>query len=149
MTAQKFANAPADLIEGGDEYDLSLVDHVDEIGALAEEEKQIKARLAKIAEERNKLFGRLNEIADAEGLDQDDTQKFEGDEYVVTLGKRGTSRSIVDMEAIFHALGHETFLSLCSFPLGKVDDHLNAKERDAVLETTRTIRSMTVKPSGK
>jgi hypothetical protein len=69
-----------------------------------------------------------------------------GARFFAKIGKCAMKRTITDMKKAAELVGLDNFFELCSFPLMKVDDYLNPKERALVIEETHDgARSFKVK----
>jgi hypothetical protein len=125
-----------------------IAEEIDAFGLLAEEAQPIIDQIAK-------LQLKLKPMADAKKLleakidkmpipDDCDGHVEKGVMYEAAIGKRGSSRSIKDMEEVKTALGESLFMSLATVKLGDIDAYLTPEEKAVVLEVTRTAHSVKV-----
>ena len=121
-------------------------DLIDEVGELAEKAAPIlaeiaalQAKLAPLNEKRAALQAIINDV----GLD-DEEIKYEGALFRVEAGKRGNSRSIKDMALVKKLMGTDTFMKVATVKLGDIDKYLTLPEREQVLVTARTGRTMKI-----
>jgi hypothetical protein len=119
---------------------------VDQVGALTEEAAPIlaeiaalQAKLAPLAEKR----AELQQAFDAMG-DDDETPRLGGVHFIAEAGKRGTSRSIKDMQLVKKLMGSETFMKVATVKLGDIDKYLTLPQRDQVIATARTSRTVKI-----
>jgi hypothetical protein len=67
-----------------------------------------------------------------------------GAKFEITIGKKGSSRSIKDMALTKKLLGNELFMKLATVKLGDLDQYMTLPQRAQVIETSRTARSYKV-----
>jgi hypothetical protein len=119
---------------------------IDAYGRLAEEAEPIAKRIRTLQEKlkplkeaEKKLQAKIDELE----LDDDVEGVLEhGAEFEVTIGKRGSARSIADMKAVRAMMGDELFMKLATVTLKDIDAYLTPPEREKVLTVARTSRSL-------
>ena len=119
-----------------------LIDLVGELQEKAEPvAKQIKAlqdQLKPLKEAEKELQAKL----DALEIDDDETDEVEyGAAFKVEVGKKGSSRKVVDMDKVRELMGDELFFKVAAVALKDIDAYLTQPQRDQVIETSRTSRS--------
>lgn len=112
---------------------------VDEYGRLADRVAEVAADMKRMGE----LEKGLKEVADAMEP-ADEAVELRGEEFSLAFAAKGDVRSVKDPKAAFEALeeaaGDEVY-SLIGLPLGKLDDYLTKRERDALLEIRENVAS--------
>lgn len=122
--------------------DAELVDLVGSLSVEAEAiTKQIKALGEKLKPYKEAL-AKLQEVADAIEMGDDDTDELRGNKYRLEIGKKGTSRSIIDLGKVFEFMGEEVFTEVATVPLKAIDDYLTPPQKKQVLKIERTNRSI-------
>lgn len=118
-----------------------------------DEESKLKSRLAEIERDKKALEKALREMAPSmEGLENDDDEvEFTLGGMFVKLGKKGTSRELTSegKKKLLDLLTPDDLFALANFKLGDLDNYLTAKQREAVLKTSRTDRSLKLEPTAK
>ncbi len=116
---------------------------VDELAELLAWEAELKAQLTKTekADRLKALKERFQTLGDLAAPDAEVV--FHGASHMYQLGKKGTSRYIIEggKAKIIEMLGAEQFLSLAEIKLGDLDKYLTQPQRETVLGVERTSRS--------
>ncbi len=145
-TAEVLA-APASIEEKVDRYgDLDA--EVEKLEAQIENTrvKKLREEVAVCHKAQATLREEILKEATANLGDQNDT-KVQGARFFAQVGKCSMRRAITDMKKAAELVGFDNFFELCTFPLGRVDDYLNPKERELVLKVDHDgARSFKVKP---
>lgn len=130
VTANPEAQTVAELVDkvGTLEADALLI--AKQIKALQEKLKPYKAAVKE-----------LQEHVDTLELDDDATTELRGTVYRVEVGKRGTSRSIIDLPKVFEFMGEDVFTQVATVPLKAIDDYLTPPQKEQVLKIDRTDRT--------
>jgi hypothetical protein len=139
---------PVDKTEEQKELLSAFAGTIDEVGKLQEEAapvlSQIKALQAKLAP-LAVAFAKLQALADALAIGDDPEYHAEiGANFIAEVGAKGKSRSIKDKIKLVELMGEEMFLQLATVKLGDIDKYLTQPQRDEVLKTERTQRSVKV-----
>lgn len=92
--------------------------------------------LNKLTEERGKLEEKLR--ASIVNAPADQSVTIEGMEHDVVFSEKFVQRKITDMAKVRKALGAETFMEVAKVTLGDLDKYLSEKEREPLLEVTRS-----------
>lgn len=128
-----------------------LVQQIDLVGSqlprVAKITKEIKA-LQDMLKPFKAEADKLQAMVDALEIDDDGEDVREGDRFRVEIGKRGSNRKVTSMAGIRDALGDELFMELATITLKNVDDYLTPPQKEKVLETTRTSRSIKLAARG-
>jgi hypothetical protein len=74
----------------------------------------------------------------------DDLIEEVGEYFILTAGKRATSRSISNLPEAKKMLGNELFMKLATITLKNLDDYLTPPQKELVLSTARTGRTMKI-----
>lgn len=111
-----------------------------EVTKLTKQIKDLEAKLKPFKEEHAKLQAMVDEL----DLGDDATDVINGDRYRVEIGARGNSRSIKDLAKAKKFLGDKLFMQLATVTLKNLDDYLTPPQREEVIETNRTKRSMKI-----
>jgi len=118
-----------------------------------EEEAKLKARLEEIARDKKALEVQLRKLGDHHPAMKTDDSELEFDlgGMHVKIGKKGTKRELTDegKKKLLDLLTSEDLFKLANFKLGDLDDYLTAKQRDQVLQTSRSDRSVKAEPLTK
>lgn len=105
----------------------------------------LQLKLAPLGITKKKLEEKLAKL----GLDDDVKDHVErGASYEATIGKKGSSRDIVSMDAVKKAMGPTLFMQLATVKLGDMDKYMTPPQLEALLTTTRTKHSVTVTKRG-
>jgi hypothetical protein len=139
---------PVEKTEEQKELLSAFAKTIDEVGKLQVEAapvlSQIKALQAKLAP-LAAAWAKLQAYADALNLPDDPEYHAEiGAEFIAEIGAKGRSRSVKDKIKLIEMLGEEMFLQLAEVKLGDIDKYLTQPQRDEVLKTERTKRSVKV-----
>lgn len=123
-----------------------MAELIDMAGTLQTEAEAIKARIKTEQDKLKPLAAAMAELQDAvDKIDEDDDTEglveF-GELYKVEIGKKGTSREIADMQAVAKKLGKDVFMQVAKVTLKDIDKYLSGNEKDALLNITRTSRSL-------
>ena len=122
--------------------EAELIDLVGDLGVEADSIiKQIKAlqeKLKPYKEAMAQLQAVVNEIP----MGDDETGEMRGNKYRLEIGKRGTSRSIIDLPKVFEFMGEDVFTQVATVPLKAIDDYLTPPQKEQVLKIDRTDRSL-------
>ena len=125
----------------------SLEENIDRHGDISAEIEKLEAQIenARVTALRNKIA----ELGKAQAALKEDILKeatahlgdksateVHGARFFVKIGKCAMKRTITDMKRAAELVGFDNFFELCTFPLMKVDDYLNPKERELVLKET-------------
>lgn len=126
-----------------------LEKQIDLVGALQEDAAKVAAKIKKLQEELKPFKDAMKtlETMVAE-MDGDDDQAVEeaGTRFRLEAGKKGTSREITNMARVREIMGDELFMSLAEIKLKDVDDYLTPPQKEEVLKTSRTTRTIKVLP---
>lgn len=126
-----------------------LAQQIDLVGAMQKDAEKITAQIKKL-QEQLKPFKKQVELLQSmiDELDLDDDAKVEkaGQNFIAEIGPRGNSRSITNMAAIREFLGDDLFMQLATITLKNVDDYLTPPQKEQVLKTDRTSRSVKIVP---
>lgn len=107
--------------------------------------KALREQISELANAQAALKEDILKEATANLGSQNETE-VHGARFFVKVGKCAMRRSITDMKKAAELVGFDNFFELCTFPLGKVDDYLNPKERTLVLKVNHDgARSFKVK----
>lgn len=109
-----------------------------EIEATKKKIKDLTQRLKTLNAEHAKLQVLVDELA----IGDDDATVVAGAKYQVEIGPRGISRSIQDLEKAREFLGDELFMQLATITLKNLDDYLTPPQKEIVIKTDRTNRSI-------
>jgi hypothetical protein len=116
---------------------------IDSLGARAAEFEKAKKLVREFQNDQTRLRALIDEKNKP-----DETGSAVGSNFIVDFGAKGKERKIVDMKPIVERLGAKVFLTVCSFPLGQVDDLFTKAERDKfVTESQNGSRSLEFKPA--
>jgi ABC-type transporter Mla subunit MlaD len=139
-----------------------LATQIDEIGGLQEKmgklEREIEqlagkqiAKLAELSKSCNVKMATLNHHLNAEldkaGVDPDTPAVEKGAKFQAEVGKKGNQRVVTDMQLVENLLETSQpglFMKLVKINLGDLDDYLTPQEREAVIDTQRTLRKAVV-----
>jgi len=119
---------------------------VDQVGALTEEAAPILEQIAALQQKLVPLSEKraeLQKVMDEMGAD-DEPLRLNGAIFRAEAGKRGTSRSIKALDLVKKFMGVETFMKVATVKLGDVDKYLTGPQREQVIETSRTGRTVKV-----
>lgn len=120
---------------------------IDAVVALEPEALKIQARVA-LDLERLKPYKEAQKALDdaVQLMDEDDDAKWSelGTTHKIEIGKKGNSRSIKDMELVKKLMGNMLFMKVATVTLKAVDDYLNPEQKEQVLTTARTTRSVKI-----
>lgn len=118
---------------------MSLEQIVDELGVTREE-------MAEFVDVRRERLGELEAAlrASTDNLSPSQGSTIEGQDFVVEITKVPVVRKVVDMPGLMKVLGEEVFLQTCSFPVGKINDLLSARERKGLLEEKAGSRGLRI-----
>lgn len=122
-------------------------DLIDKVGRLTVEMAPTLKKLAELNTKLKPLKDTDKALKDAlASIDAgDDATGIElGAEYAAEYGARGTARTITDMKKIHEMLGDELFYQLAEMKLGDIDKYLTLPQREKVIKTDRTTRSVKV-----
>ena len=141
MTKPKLQPKPA-------EPELSeFANLIDNLGNLSVEAARITARI-KVEQERLKPYQEamkeLQAKIEALPLPADLVFTELGTTYKVEIGKRGSSRSIKDMALVKVLMGNDLFMKVATVTLKAIDDYLTQPQREQVIETSRSGRSLSI-----
>lgn len=143
MPALAFKKSPAKVVTEVVKSELeALVDHV---GADGTEVEKIKKKIKALQDELKPFADRqsqLQKLVDELELGDDDSDLIKGDHFRLEVGPRGKSRKVKDMDKARDLLGDELFMKLATVTLKNLDDYLNPQQREVVIETTRSSRSI-------
>lgn len=126
-----------------------LEKQIDVVGALEEDAVKVAAKIKKLSEELKpyKDAMKVLETMVAEMEGDDDALLFDqGNRFRLEAGKKASSRAINSMAKVREYMGDELFMSLATVRLKDVDDYLTPPQREKVLDTERTTRSIKVVP---
>lgn len=125
-----------------------FADQIDEVGRLQE-------KLAPVAQEIKALTAKLKPLKDAEAnlqakldamqVGADELYTEHGAEFDAQIGPKGNAREIKDIKKVHELLGDDLFYALAVVKLADIDRYLTLPQRDEVLKTERTKRSLKVK----
>jgi hypothetical protein len=128
-----------------------FAEQIDEVGRLQEELGPIAAQIKELTKRLKPLKdaeARLQELADELEIDDDATTTEHGVEFDAEIGAKGASRSIKDLKGVRKIMGDELFFKVASVTLKDCDAYLTLPQRNQVIETTRTKRSVKVTKRG-
>jgi len=114
--------------------------HLAEVDKVKKQIKAMQAKLKTLQEDEVRLQTAIDELP----LDDEANESIVGERFRAVIGPRGQSRSISDMGLVREMLGDELFMQLATVRLGDVDNYLTLPQREKVIETTRTKRSVKV-----
>ena len=120
---------------------------IDALGAELPAQLKITAQIKKLKAQQDDFKDRLKQLvtlAEATMGKQhpaDETFTVIGQTHRCEFGKKGTNRTIKDLEQVQAILGDEVFYSVASVPLKDIDAYLTPPEKELVLEVNRTDRS--------
>jgi hypothetical protein len=86
----------------------------------------------------------LQELADELEIGDDATATEHGAEFDADIGVKGSSRSIKDLKGVRKLMGDELFFQVATVTLKDCDAYLTLPQREKVIETSRTKRSLKV-----
>lgn len=118
---------------------------VDKVGALSLGAADIAAQIKKLNEKLQPYkaaMAELQEYANGLELGDDEPTELRGGNFRVEVGKRGNSRSITDLVKVFEFMGEDVFTKVATVPLKAIDDYLTPPQKEQVLKTDRTYRSI-------
>lgn len=121
---------------------------IDNVGNTAPDAEKILAKIKKLEAELKPHKDACKELEthlmsmDRYGDDDEIHEKTE--EFLLDAGVRGTSRSIRDIKEVYEMMGPETFFKVANVALKDIDAHLILPQREKVLETSRTKRTIKV-----
>ena len=125
-----------------------FADFIDALGASSGEreklEKEIKALNAKLKEIKDAEKSLIEEIGKALDEDGEPDDKegivIKGAKYQLVFGKKGTSRTLTNVERLHELTGDDVFYKIASATLKDIDAYLTPDEKAEVLVETRTAR---------
>ena len=120
---------------------------IDRVGTLEAGEAAVKEQIKKLTaslKPLNDARAELAEMIDGLELDDDAVGQELGAAFYVEYGKRGSSREISDMDKLKELLGVELFMQLATVTLKDVDSYLTPPQKEQVLITNRTKRTLKV-----
>ena len=129
--------------------DLSaFADLIDRVGTLTEKAAAIAIKMKALKEELKPLAEAeklLQLEIDALPIDDDAVDNVQlGEQFRLEVGRKGSSRSIKDMEQIKQMMGEELFMKLATVTLKAVDDYLTLPQKEQCLATSRGSRSFKI-----
>lgn len=99
--------------------------------------EKIQKKLSPLEQEQSALKKQIIEAANATlGEDEELVLPINGME--IKIGKRGSSRTITDIEKAVEFLGVETFLKVAKIGLGDIDKYLRPEEIEQCVTSQRT-----------
>jgi hypothetical protein len=107
-----------------------LVGKVDELGKLGEDVVAAKKLIAAYDKLRKEVVS-LAEVHTA----PEDATTLVGLEYIAKLTAKTNRRDVIDKQAIFEALGNDTFVELASFRLTDLDKYMTPPQLEKALAT--------------
>lgn len=121
---------------------------IDEIGAMQAEQTRIEQQIKELQKKQKPYKEKLKSLAEllheVDEHGDDETFVELGVSYQAELGKKGTARSIKDIEQVRQLMGDTTFFKVCSVTLKAIDDYLTPEEKAEVLGIERTQRGVSV-----
>ena len=141
LTKKKPKTRPAELVS-------DFAGLIDELGAMQAEQTRIEQQIKELQKRQKPYKEKLKSLAELlHEIDEhgdDETFVELGVSYQAELGKKGTARSIRDIEKVRELMGDATFFKVCSVTLKAIDDYLTPEEKAEVLEIERTQRGITI-----
>lgn len=138
---QQAAFEPVVQVKSKLEMQLDLVgSQLPEVAKLNKQIKDLQAKLKPYKDELDKL----QEMVDALEIDDDETDTIVSDRFRAEVGAKGKSRSISDLGQVKEYLGDELFMQLATITLKHVDDYLTPPQKEKVIKTDRTKRSLKI-----
>lgn len=139
------------------ETPTTLEEKVDRHGDLGAKIDKLEAQIENARVKA--LRERISELAGAQATLKEDILKeatvnlgneskteVHGARWKVEIGKCKMARAITNMKKLAELVGLDNYFELATFPLAKVDDYLNPKEREQVLDVSHDgARSFKVK----
>jgi hypothetical protein len=126
----------------------AIAQEIDEFGRLSEEAQPILEQIEALQKKLKPLADAKKKLEAAiEALEADDDvegQVEQGAYFEATVGKRGTKRSIKDLEKVKAFLGTETFMAIASVKLTDIDAYLTPPQKEQCLATARTAHAVKV-----
>lgn len=126
-----------------------LEKQIDLVGALQEDAAKVAAKIKKLNEELKPFKDAMKALeAMVSEMDGDPDQVLEeaGSRFRLEAGKKSTSRSIKDMARVREIMGDELFMTVVDVKLKDIDDYLTPPQKEEVLSSERTTRSIKVLP---
>lgn len=124
-----------------------LAAQIDLVGQMEKDAAKIQAQIKKLNEQLKpfkKESEKLQKMVDDLELGDDDKEVALGDKFSIEIGPRGNKREIKDLAKAKAFLGDELFMKLASITLKNLDDYLNPIQREEVIKTDRTSRSIKI-----
>lgn len=120
---------------------------IDERGTVLAEEAAMKARQKVLTAQKNLTESLLLNLPAVQEMGAEETMDLTTDRFAVTVGKIGTSRSVTDegKGILKDLLTEADFTSLATFKVTDMDKYLSKADRDKVMETKLTKRSVSIK----
>lgn len=141
-------SAPTEPI-GLDAGTLALIEKmINKRGSLMQEEEALKVRLKEIADQKAEMEELLRKHPALLELDPEETLPLETEDYVAIIGKMGSARSVTaeGKDKLMEFLGAEKFVTLAKFGITDLDNYLTLTQREQVMTSEPTKRTIVIKP---
>lgn len=109
---------------------------------IAEQIKKLQDKLKPIKAEQDKL----QKMIDALEIGDDEKIIETAAKFSAEIGAKGNKREIKDLDAAKKYLGDELFMKLATITLKNLDDYLTPPQKEEVIKTSRTSRSVKIVP---
>jgi hypothetical protein len=123
----------------------TFAEKIDLVGQLAADAEPIIAQIKTLQEKLKPLAAARAaldlEIAEIEVADDYDDHVELGEGFKAEIGKKGSSRSISDLDKVKKLMGTVTFMKVATVTLKDIDAYLTPPEKAQCLTTTRGARS--------
>lgn len=125
---------------------------IDLTGSLSEDAEKIQQQIREHQEAIKALSEKLQPLAEAQKELKDQVAELDypddradiierGEQFFITVGKKGVSRAISDIVRVHQILGDEVFYALATVPLRDIDSYLTPDQKEQVTAVTRTSRN--------
>ena len=136
------------VVESQPQSELSEIAMLaDEIGEARPAFEKLQTKIAELSGQGKPYLEKLAKLAgliDKLELEDDGTTVEKGEGFQAEISKRGSQRLITSMEMVKTLMGQELFMKLATVRLKDIDDYLTAPQREQVIKTDRTKRTVKI-----
>lgn len=132
-----------EYVEQAPPLNADLTDRIDNLGKMQKQLEKAKAFI----KDYTKLQAETVQVALAlfgTDVDDDDTFEVHGKEFKLAFGVKGKAREVTNKEKLIELLGADVYIDISDVKLKDIDNYLTLPQREEVLTTSRTSRSVSV-----